>query len=344
MRYYLKKAYAFALVILIGCIDPLDKEVPSGLRLLTVEGGITTEHGPHKVKLTRTARYGNVFNDFVRPEEKALVSVRDNFGNVEILLETAKGVYETSASFRGEVGRSYTLQIITAKQEEYTSLPELISPVPVIDSLSYSFRSIPTSNKIIPISGFDVFAHFKDDPNSKNYYMWRSSGTHKFTTRPDLYVSRPPRAPAPKSCCDVCWKDDVPEVSIRILSDQFFNGNNTVYLAAFVEDNGMRFTDKYLLRIRQFSLSEQAYQFFKLLNQQLGIEGSIFDPPPATIGGNMISLNNLNENVIGFFTASAVSIDSIFLFRSDLEFTQLPVVIPDDCREVGGTTQQPSYW
>lgn len=343
MRAVLKYILLSTLII-ISCIEDADLPADKALRLLTVDGRITTGPGPHVIRLTRSARYGSNFVDVVGVERFANVSIRDDLGNVTVLSEPSFGVYETPPGFRGVVGRSYSVQIITQDGKEYMSFPEKILPVAKIDSFSIAFRTVSTANPLIPKSGIEVYAHFNDVPGEKNFYQWRNSGLLQLNTRPDLFVQRP-RFPAPKPCCDTCWKEEVPDKAIRIFSDRLVDGNSVRTLAAFIEDDGYRMRDKYMVRIFQQSLTENAYQFYRLVEQQATIEGSIFDPPPSTIGGNVIRVDAPEEFVIGYFTASDVSIDSLFLNRSDLQFTQPARIIPDDCRTIEGTTViRPPFW
>ena len=84
------------------------------------------------------------------------------------------------------------------------------------------------------------------------------------------------------------------------------------------------------MRVEQHSLTTEAYQFFKLLKDQASINGDIFDPPPATLRGNMINLTDPDENVIGYFRASDVAIDSMFLTRDMLVEPKPLIQINDD--------------
>jgi uncharacterized protein DUF4249 len=183
----------------------------------------------------------------------------------------------------------------------------------------------------------------------QSFYMWKNKGTYRIIAFPEDYVieiNGEIAIPAPKDCCKVCWvEESIADLSIRLLTDNNVNGNKVTTSAAFIEDDGMRYTDKYLVRIEQHRLSREAFQFFKLLEEQMSIDGDIFDPPPATIRGNMINLTNPNENVIGYFRASDVSIDSIFLYPEMLLEPAILVPFNDDCRLYrDGTTVQPDYW
>ncbi|MEN8251811.1 MAG: DUF4249 family protein, partial [Bacteroidota bacterium] len=151
--------------------------------------------------------------------------------------------------------------------------------------------------------------------------------------------------PAPKDCCRDCWVNEYGEKTIRIVGDNNVNGNMVTHLATFVEDDGVRFTEKYLVRIEQHTLTQEAYQFFKLLKLQSSINGDIFDPPPATLRGNMINLTAPDENVIGYFRASDVSVDSMYLTGEMLLEPKGLLQINDDCRTYkNATTVRPDYW
>ena len=131
--------------ILNACIDPLDISTEESLRILVVEGHITTQPGPHIVRLSESAKYGDVFEGFVRPKEDARMSIRDNLGNVIDLVEIDKGLYQTPADFMAVVGRSYSLLIITREGNSFSSLPDLVRSVPRLDSISTSYVEFPTN-------------------------------------------------------------------------------------------------------------------------------------------------------------------------------------------------------
>ena len=341
----------FFLAFIASCIDPLDVNIDREVNILVVEGAITTQPGPHYIRLTISAKYGSIFDGFVRPIQKAKVIIRDSDGDNFKLIEVegGSGVYATASDFLPVVGKSYTLLITTASGLEYTSLPEKINKAAEISELNAEFSKIPLVNGTFQ-TGLDVYASFQDDPEDKDFYMWKSNGTYQTITFPENYLARDPNGgpaviPAPKDCCKDCWVNELGDRSIRLLKDDNVNGNVISDLAAYVEDDGIRFADKYLIRIEQHSLTREAFQFFSLLRDQISINGDIFDPPPATLRGNMINLTNPDENVIGYFRASDVSIDSLFLTKEMLLEPKPLEQIDDDCRTYnGGTSLKPDYW
>lgn len=346
----MRRLIFFLLFLPMACIDPYVVEVEQGEQLLTVEGTITTAPGPHVVKLTRSDTYGSVFQGLVRPVRQATVIVRDDLGNVTFLRENSEqpGDYLTPAGFSAQVGSSYTLQIQLATGEVYTSLPERVETVPEIQNLDYQVVRIPVEGEINDRSGVQLLAEVNDPSDQNNFYFWRTGiSTFILKTRPDLFTPRPSdsnpsRDPQPKDCCDTCFQSEaINNQGIFIATDDTFNGLSTRIPAGFIEDDGIRFVETHRAQISQISISAEAYRFLRLVKQQTEISGSVFDPPPANIRGNMISLDNPDEVVLGYFMAGAEARSEIYINSSELEFQQPVTIIPDDCRELPNTSVDP---
>ncbi|MFC3879017.1 DUF4249 domain-containing protein [Algoriphagus namhaensis] len=342
----MKKQFWLVMLIFCGCIDPYVVEVPAGPQYLTVEGLITTQNGPHQIRLTRGDTYGSIFEGLIRPVRSATVIIRDDLGEVTFLEENLdnRGSYLTPVNFRAEVGRSYTLQIQLIEGEVYTSLPEKVLPTPPIKKLSYQSVTVPVEGELNPASGVQLIVDIDDPAEEDNFYFWRNGpATYVLETRPDLYFTPPPgRAPAPKDCCFICYQTEVTgNQSIFIAQDDNFNGLSTQIPVAFIPDNGRRFVDTYRVDLRQINVSREAYRFLRLVKQQSEISGSVFDPPPANIRGNMISLDNPDEVVLGYFMAGGEVKERIYINGAQLDFRQPQAIIPDDCRVVEGSKLNP---
>ena len=347
----MKKLSIIILVLIIAvlgsCVDVLNLSTDREERLLVVEGYISTLPGPHTIKLQRSAKYGSVFEGFITNEEDAQISVRDEQGRVTFLTEARAGEYQTPATFQGQIGSTYTLQIVTSDGTTYTSLPERIEAVVPLKSISTNFKSTPSRGEegtVEDVSGLEIIAHFNDPEDAKNYYRWRNTGVYELNTEPCAFTHRFGRS-APKECCDRCWISESDE-SVHIFKDNISNGSEISQPVAFILDDGIRLTARYFLRVEQHSVSESAYQFLNTIKGQLEIDGDIFDPPPAITRGNIINLDNPDENVIGYFMASDISFQEVFLTPADLEKLQPVVFIPDDCRltDPTATTARPVFW
>jgi hypothetical protein len=327
-----------SLILLTACIEPYAVEVPEGESMLSVEGHITNGPGPHTIKITRTATYGSVFVDFIRPVTQAIVAIRENESGLVIFLnERIQGVYETPSFFSATIGRTYSLKITTREGVEYTSFPSLAQAVPQLDSLTYRTIIIPTENRLQPRSGLQLVAFYRDPSETRNFYYWRvKNAISAVQTFPERY--RPPgslpNSPyQPKPCCSFC---DIPDSklinALFLAEDSNFNGLNTGQIAGFIEDNGFRLSYKYRFDFEQLAISEDTYRFLRLINQQMTLSGSVFDPPPANIRGNIVCLTNPEETVLGHFFAAGVSETKINLSVEDLDLFQIQRPFNDDCR------------
>ncbi len=340
--------FVLAGILTNSCVDELDVNIDREEFILVIEGFITTRSGPHLIKITRSAKYGSFLAGVIKDVTNAKVLIRDQNGDVTLLSEFGFGEYLTPVGFRAVVGNSYILQL-TVASKTYFSTPELVTKAPEIDSLIIAYKKLPSADPFEFASGVEIYSQWQDPADEDNYYMWKSSGTYQIETHPEDHIvidGFGNAIPAPLDCCSTCWVDEFnTDKSIKILRDNNSNGNLTTNLAAFIADDGGRYMDKYHVTIEQHSISKDAFLFFELLNNQISIDGNIFDPPPATIRGNMINLENPDESVIGYFRASDVAVKSIFIPRDILEDTQALKVINNDCRVLRNSTdQRPSYW
>ncbi|OOG74373.1 DUF4249 domain-containing protein [Algoriphagus sp. A40] len=341
----LRRLIHILLLIPIACIDPYEVEVPEGKELLSVDGLIHTGQGPHAITISRSTTYGSQFEGLIRPVSGATVVVRDNEGMVTFLEEgqEARGSYFTPTGFRAQVGKSYTLQIQTTEGRVYTSLPERVNAVPEIEAITMKTVTVPVEGETNPRSGIQLISEINDPADQNNFYFWRSGrATYLQETYPELYIIRPAKIPAPKACCNFCYiTEPGSNQSLFIAQDDSFNGLSTRIPAAFIKDDGRRFIFKYRMELRQYSISQEAYRFLRLIKQQAEISGSIFDPPPATIRGNIISLDNPDEEVLGYFIAAGETTKEIYIDRAELSFRQNKVTIPDDCLTLPGASLIP---
>ena len=199
--------------------------------------------------------------------------------------------------------------------------------------------------------GAEVYVTFNDPPGEQNFYMWRNDGTYKLNSFPERFVivntfGPNPTTPAPKDCCSECWVNEQNgDNTLRIYKDFNADGATSTQLAAFIQDDGYKYAEKYNLRVNQFALSQGAFDFFNLINEQLSISGGIFDPPPSEIKGNILNIDEPDIEAIGYFFAADVVTDSVFIDRSLIPEFRIDEALNDDCRVIkGATTLRPDYW
>ena len=78
-----------------------------------------------------------------------------------------------------------------------------------------------------------------------------------------------------------------------------------------------------LVDIRQTSLTSNAYRYYKLFEDQTQNAGGLAATPPSALIGNVHNVTDSREKLVGYFTASAVSVSHYWLDRKDA--TGIPV-------------------
>ncbi|EJF11825.1 hypothetical protein O71_00697 [Pontibacter sp. BAB1700] len=326
-------AMLLILILLQACVDPFELQTGTEQKSLVVSGMITDQNNPelNKVTLTWTAPFDSESQQvIVERVHNATVTIQDNLGNNMPLYEEGRtGVYTLEESdYQVEQGRSYSLHITLPDGREYASRPELLRPVPAIQGISYEFKQFVdvvrnSAGMLIERRsvGFEVKAQVQDPPERGNYYRWDTEGVFEFYTNTG-------DAPVPS----VCWAN-MGSINTKVVAnnDRLVNGR---YFEQPVVVVPADIPTKYRIKIRQFSLTGEAYEFWRLFNEQQTSVGSIFDPPPARINGNMYSITNPEERVVGYFTASSMVEDFIVIQRMFYApFPGLPYELPiGDCR------------
>ena len=340
---------SFTLLVLPSCVDELDVTTDREIKNLVVEGYVTTEPGPHEIIVSRSAKYGSVFEGFNRRETLATVRIRNSKGEQVFLEEIDPGSYFTPEGWKAEVGESYTLLISTRTGARYNSIPEEVLPAPELESLEVRYKEQASASDVLFEYGAEVYATFNDPPEEQNFYLWRNRGIYKLVSFPQNFVTVNffgTETPAPKDCCSDCWVTEYDgDPTLRLFKDFNFDGLSNTELVAFIKDDGYKYKEKYRISVDQLAISRSTYEFFNLINEQLSITGGIFDPPPSEIKGNILNLDEPDVEALGYFFAADVSTKSVFLDRSIIEEFRIEEQLNDDCRVIdGASTIRPDFW
>ncbi|GAB3490928.1 hypothetical protein GCM10027341_03270 [Spirosoma knui] len=291
--------FILAVTALISCIDQVQLPVRTEEPRLVVEGQITNEAPPYTVKLTYTGKYSgsegqNPADQFV---SGAQVSLADDQGRSTRLVATGPGVYQTADStFRGQVGRSYSLSIVLTDGKRYVTSPERMPIVPAIDSISS--RLVRVENIITPFR-YSYAITTQDPAAEKNYYRWTAFGV---TTRRSTGL--PCCLGCPSICLDRCWVTESTD-AVNIYSDEAINGNPIRNRAVF--QLPVYAIGPQLVEVQQYSMTQSNYQFWKLYQQQNARTGSIFDPLPAPVTGNVVNADNPTDRARGYFAVTSIT-------------------------------------
>jgi len=350
MSFQIKNTFLKVIICLTlySCITPVDLKKETTENALIVEGTITTAKGSHSIRLSKVAPFGGVYSGNPKPVTNALVLIKDSDGKSVQAKHDSVGIYNTPPYYQAEVGKSYNL-IIYLDEKVYVSSTEYIEKLNELEEINILYNSYPElseTNEVIYKTGVDIRAKYSKQENTSNYYYWDYKGVYLANAAPELHIGYDRFGhtfPDPLPCCAACFRT---ERTSKIITSSYDLGTDTQDVKLFfIEDDGYRFNDHYTLILKRYSLTREAFQFYKEVNQQLKIHGDIFDPPPVTIRGNISNLNDLDELVIGYFKACDISSDTLRIYQADLKEVKPLPIFKFDCRDwPNSSTIPPAYY
>jgi hypothetical protein len=287
-------------LVLASCLEQVELPYRNLEPKLVVDGEITNESPPYNLRLSYSGRFisGSIVTSRLAVNGARVILTDDKGGTVQFKQNIFEpGLYQTDQKFQCEIGRTYSLKIEMPDGKSYIVKPQLMKPVAKIAKI--------TADKIPDFIRF--FIDTKDPANSKDYYRWKSySIALRFG----------------------CWAY-VREDAGNILADTYINGNDiNQRLVQYSPINSFTPNALHFVEVKQMSVSEEAYLFWQQYEEQRTRTGSIFDPLPATIIGNIVNEKNEKEFALGFFGVSGVSTKRYHIYPPDLTtFSNVQIAI-----------------
>ncbi|MBE7641240.1 DUF4249 family protein [Salegentibacter sp. BLCTC] len=315
--YAIKYIVVFSLLISVfGCVEPFDIETENLESALVIEATITNEYKKQEIKLSRTYALGD---EGPNPESGAQVKVVNLSGDLYQFQEEEPGVYRSSQEFSAENNSSsYQLEVITSDGKTYAS-----EPVKLDASSEIMEMDIVKSTQ--PINGVEkegLALTVNSGENDSKFYRYTYQETYEFRS---LY-----RIPfkfilengvidtAPKTEEEyLCYVTRDSESIIISSSSNIVNEAVSDFPVRFLSKENPAISYRYSLLVKQYSLSREAYTFYEVLNELSGSESLFSQNQPGFVNGNVFSVDNPNEKVLGYFSVSAVDSHRVFFNFTD---------------------------
>jgi hypothetical protein len=352
--------------------------------LVVVEGMVTNDPGPYTIRLsTSTAVEDPVFEPLVGYE----VTINDDIGNSEFLTEVEPGYYQTAEDgIQGIIGRKYQLTVQSPEGKTYQSdFEELKSPVG-IDSVFVELEYREGSGSGIGIPGYQFLLNTKMATADSNYFLWKLQRTYEYHADFLIYFWYDGELhifPDTDSL-QVCWTtasvNQIFTESTVGLSEPVLNN----FPLNYVSFDNREFSVRYSLLVNQYTISEEAQEYWQNVNEQNTSGGELYTKMPFQVRGNLKNLNDPDEPVLGYFHAAGIDTRRIFIDRPtypvEMRYPECELREPDymeygfmfygfnprdypryvtvntngaravpnpacvDCRENGGTIVKPEFW
>ncbi|MBH8558798.1 DUF4249 domain-containing protein [Hymenobacter negativus] len=293
--------------LLAGCVDPYKPDVLSSPRSYLVVDGFINTQGVTTIKLSRTFAISSLPK--VPAETRATAYIEDATGARYNLVESPVGIY-TSAYLNLTPGRAYRLRIATVAGVLYASdfVPAKITPP--LDAVDWRPEN----------AGMGIYVSAHDDARATQYYRWEYEETWEIipSVRPVLEFYNnaiiPIRVPYPT----LCWGNER-AVAIQLAKTTALNKDVVSdFLLRRLARTSERLFRRYSILVQQHALTKEEYAYWEALQKNTESLGTLFDPQPSQLTGNVHCLSNDAELALGFVGAHSLAQKRIFIERGQL--------------------------
>ncbi|CAN5535904.1 DUF4249 domain-containing protein [soil metagenome] len=345
--------YCLLVLLAAGCKEKYDLPFSSpATGYLVIEGVLTTGPDSTHIELSRTNKINATQKQY---EDKALVQVEGDDNSTQILPQTSSGVYSTALALKN-TGK-YRLRIKTMAGKEYLSDFAAVKTTPAIDSISWQRTA----------DGVRLFFNTHDPTNNTRYYLWNYLETWEFHSAFQSFLKYDskmlpngsststvsfldPISNLPDSTVYKCWSN-ASSTNILIGSSVKLT-NDVIYQQPFllIPKADRRISVLYSINVKQYGLTKDAYEFLDKMKKNTEGTGSIFDPQPSQLNGNISCVSDPAEPVIGFISIASLQEKRVFISNSQVplwgfsNLCQEDVVknIPDSIAVAQGVGQVPT--
>ncbi len=302
-----------------NCVEPFEVEIEDFENILVINTTITNEVKRQQVLLTRTFKFED---NGPLSEQSATVKIIED-SNVEYLFEEpAPGVYRSVQEFAASPGKEYQLSITTLDGKSYLS-DKVILPQETPIERVYPKRMINDKG----VEGVGILVDAFDPTGSSQYYRYEYEETYRiiapfwvpvdiitFTEDGEIMFDFVDRPEAQK----VCYKSNISNEIISTTTTAFGEDRLTGFSINFIDAGDISIADRYSVLVRQYVQSREANGFYETLNSFSESESLFSQIQPGFITGNIVSEDNPEEQVLGFFDVSSVSEKRIFFNHDDI--------------------------
>lgn len=295
------------IVMWAGCIEPYTPpEIEDDPDLLVVDGFLDGTKKECIVSISRTQKLGS--SDPPRIEYGALVSLQEKGGSTVFLVDNLNGTYSQS-NLSVSAQKEYKINVTTADGKEYTSEYVVLKPSPPIDSVTWEAND----------QGVQIQATTHDDSKGSRYYQWKFTETWEYSA---AYYSNMifENGSVSMRSDDIytCWQENTSTNIIIGSTDKLTEDVIYKYPITLLPKGSEKYLTRYSILVQQRVLSKEAYNYWSELQRNTENLGTLFDPQPSQITGNIVSTQNAADAVLGYFTASFTSEKRIFIRYAEL--------------------------
>lgn len=322
----------FTAIMLNSCIKVYDPNIEeSDTRKLVVSGVLTDLNGDQKFTISMSSS----IND---PQEVPLpgcaVTISDDKGHLFPLADSSNGNYygKINVSYLTP-GSSFKIEIITPGGDKIISDYDQFSSCPDVDSVYYTRKNLPTSNPDEFTEGIQFYVDLNGETTDSRYYRWEAIETYEYHSDYPIewYYDgvRVKHTFPPDYSKDTCWATLMIRNVYTKTTENLAENKYRQFPMNFVDNTTSRLLYGYSLQVKQYSLSETAYKYWKQLQANSAEEGGLYERQPMASQGNLHNLTHPDKEVLGYFGVSSVKSKRIFVRKvENLKIKFLSFCIP----------------
>ena len=336
-----------AAIFLSSCIDEIKLDISDSQQNLVVDGLIADSLQTYEIKVNYSSSIGDGPEYVHEPVTGCAVTVLDDADNSFEFSETSPGSYTNN--MKGEVGRTYFVEVKTASGDIIRSRPALLKKAPPVSDIT----SAVEEKTVITNDGVYV--------KQKNLQLRVNTNVAGFSERPRLrwgvkgeyeFKEWYPMALNPKTCY---VKDRIGYNKLSIFDTHDLAGDELKDELFFTMTYNYKFAYNYCFHVFQYAVTEDEFKYWDAIGDIIDIDGSLFDPPPGTVRGNLYNVNDPNALILGYFSVAGVSYQREFTNATSLQAAAEPPCMtyrqqgrPPECNDClllsMSTLTEPGYW
>ena len=300
-------------LILGGCTEPYILQTNTYEEALVVEATITNELKKQEITLNKTSRFEDKETQI---EKGADVFMTDNAGT-RYDFEEESGKYISTTEFQAVAGKEYKLNINTSDGRSFESLPEVLTPINVMQDVKATLETKDS------LRGVAIRVRSYDPTNTSKYYRYEYEETYKIIApewrlRRAFVISESEIGTEPNDINTRLCYGTKKSTELILTSTNNQSDDRLNFLVRFISDQNYIITHRYSILVKQYVENLASYTYYSTLKKLAG-SGSILSPnQPGLLIGNLKSVTNPNDKIIGYFDVASVSSERIYFNYEDL--------------------------
>ena len=296
----------------LGCVEPIEIESGNYENALVIEGTITNEVSNQEILISRTYQLAE---SGPSKERNARVQVVGN-STIYEFREAEPGRYVSEQAFGAEEGVAYTLEIVTADGKQYSSEAE---ELPANSSISSLYAQKATFDDE---TGVAILVDAGVPQETSGYYLYDYVETYKIVSpyqmNLDLKVIDGEFVEVEKTKEEtICYTTQAStEILLANTNLQSRNDLDANFIK-FLPKESYKTANRYSILVRQYSISADTYSYYQTLMDFSDSENLFSQNQLGLINGNVYSISDPSEPVVGMFSVAGVSRERIFFNFED---------------------------